>query len=273
MSNKWSLNKQLAVYSKTNFRCAYCGKQLNFEPIKLDCGLTTCEFAIDHVIPKSKGGSNDISNLLPSCKTCNISKGTKSLEEFRFSSTLKDNNIPSFSKLQLSFLKNKIGSSGLLEIFPKPKKFYFETLNDGDSTNKSDYVKIYSERMNNLKWDSRKFNVHHIDFNHNNNEFSNLVLLPTKLHHRFHFAFEKLESISENHKDISSPFPEDANTFAIFKDYIDNFLDLKMEVSFFWTMKIEYLKPDRPLGLDPENRNFEDFVKSFSKSMYQKYCC
>lgn len=35
MSKKWNLNKQLAVYSKTNFRCAYCGKQLNFEPTKL----------------------------------------------------------------------------------------------------------------------------------------------------------------------------------------------------------------------------------------------
>jgi 5-methylcytosine-specific restriction endonuclease McrA len=47
-------------------RCAYCNKSNNaLEP--------------DHVIPLSKYGSNDISNIVPACPSCNRSKGNKSL--------------------------------------------------------------------------------------------------------------------------------------------------------------------------------------------------
>jgi 5-methylcytosine-specific restriction endonuclease McrA len=42
-------------------RCAYCGVR----PEKLH---------IDHVVPIAKGGRHSIGNLLPACKTCNLSK-------------------------------------------------------------------------------------------------------------------------------------------------------------------------------------------------------
>jgi 5-methylcytosine-specific restriction endonuclease McrA len=46
-------------------RCAYCGKQ---KPL-----------ALDHVVPLSRGGAHDISNVVPACKSCNSSKHNKSL--------------------------------------------------------------------------------------------------------------------------------------------------------------------------------------------------
>ena len=36
---------------------------------------------IDHVIPISRGGTNDIENLRPACYDCNMRKGSKTLEE------------------------------------------------------------------------------------------------------------------------------------------------------------------------------------------------
>jgi 5-methylcytosine-specific restriction endonuclease McrA len=48
--------------------CVYCG---NVEPL-----------TADHVIPLSKGGSNNIDNILPVCKSCNSSKKDKTFEEF-----------------------------------------------------------------------------------------------------------------------------------------------------------------------------------------------
>jgi 5-methylcytosine-specific restriction endonuclease McrA len=49
-------------------RCAYCfsAKAKHF----------------DHVVPLSRGGSNDIDNLVPACAFCNVSKGNRSLLEF-----------------------------------------------------------------------------------------------------------------------------------------------------------------------------------------------
>jgi 5-methylcytosine-specific restriction endonuclease McrA len=41
--------------------CAYCGERPAIHQ--------------DHVVPLSKGGTDDLSNLLPSCQPCNQSKG------------------------------------------------------------------------------------------------------------------------------------------------------------------------------------------------------
>lgn len=50
-------------------RCAYCGS---------DGPLT-----IDHVVPISRGGQHAIGNLLPACGSCNYSKGSRFLVEWR----------------------------------------------------------------------------------------------------------------------------------------------------------------------------------------------
>ena len=50
--------------------CAYCRRS--------DCKLT-----IDHVQPLTRGGSNDISNLVPACRSCNSRKHNKTIEEWR----------------------------------------------------------------------------------------------------------------------------------------------------------------------------------------------
>lgn len=60
------------VWGKTGGRCAYCGKELN-----------PFIFSVDHLIPLSKGGPDETENMMPACKSCNSSKGTKLLEDFR----------------------------------------------------------------------------------------------------------------------------------------------------------------------------------------------
>jgi 5-methylcytosine-specific restriction endonuclease McrA len=45
-------------------------------------GLTTSWAEVEHVTPRCVGGTNDPSNLVLSCSTCNSKKGKKSYEAF-----------------------------------------------------------------------------------------------------------------------------------------------------------------------------------------------
>jgi len=61
------------LLEKYNYSCVYCG-------------IKNVPFEKEHVIPKSRGGSNRISNLVLSCRVCNEKKDNMPIEEF-----LKDN--------------------------------------------------------------------------------------------------------------------------------------------------------------------------------------
>ena len=57
------------IYKRDNHECVYCGSKK--------------DLTLDHVIPKSKGGSNEWTNLVTSCFKCNLKKGNKTPEEAR----------------------------------------------------------------------------------------------------------------------------------------------------------------------------------------------
>jgi len=46
------------------------------------CGKTEVPLEVEHVVPKSKGGSNRISNLVLACRKCNRKKDNKDIEVF-----------------------------------------------------------------------------------------------------------------------------------------------------------------------------------------------
>jgi len=59
------------LYINQNGKCIYCG-----------CVLGK-KYHVDHVVPLSRGGSNDFDNLALACPHCNSSKGAKLLSEWR----------------------------------------------------------------------------------------------------------------------------------------------------------------------------------------------
>jgi 5-methylcytosine-specific restriction endonuclease McrA len=53
---------RLRVLRRDAYTCVYCGREAN---------------EADHVVPKSKGGQDIMTNLVASCKSCNSSKGNR----------------------------------------------------------------------------------------------------------------------------------------------------------------------------------------------------
>ena len=59
------------LLEKWGRKCAYCGK-------------TEVPLEVEHIVPKSRGGSNRVSNLALSCHKCNQEKGSRTAAEFGY---------------------------------------------------------------------------------------------------------------------------------------------------------------------------------------------
>ena len=98
------------VFNKYNGHCAYCGKEIAYKDMQ-----------IDHMIPQRNGGTDDIENLMPSCRTCNHYKRAESLENFRKAIST----IP--KKLGEREYIYKVGIAyGFFDAEPREVKFFFE---------------------------------------------------------------------------------------------------------------------------------------------------
>lgn len=116
--------KREEVYRKYKGKCAYCGVEIKYENMH-----------IDHIVPiyrKStyaeldrcgikRGSGGDIENLNPSCPTCNLSKSTFTLENWRNEISLKIDRIRRDST-NFRLLENY----NLINVISRNVIFYFE---------------------------------------------------------------------------------------------------------------------------------------------------
>ena len=97
------------VWNKHNQHCGYCGKVIDYKDMQ-----------IDHIIPKVNNGTNDISNLMPSCRRCNHYKHCRTLEEFReLIATLH-------TRLTKIYINNVALDYHIIELHDFDGLFYFE---------------------------------------------------------------------------------------------------------------------------------------------------
>lgn len=86
---KFSQMERKRIYQKTKGHCYLCGEFVDFDV-----------YQIEHRIPLAKGGTNDFSNLFPSCPCCNSMKNSIYPEEllekitqiFMYQVTMRGNN-------------------------------------------------------------------------------------------------------------------------------------------------------------------------------------
>lgn len=89
MNSSNRANKVKKLIQRDGSKCHYC-----------KCVLNNNNITVDHVIPKSKGGSDRIENLVLSCEFCNYQRSDIDYKEFK---DKKDNE----RKLLLEKLKIK----------------------------------------------------------------------------------------------------------------------------------------------------------------------
>jgi 5-methylcytosine-specific restriction endonuclease McrA len=61
------------VWKKTDGKCWYCGTQT------IPFGSDHNSFVVDHVLPRKRGGKDELRNLVPACFSCNAHKSSKRL--------------------------------------------------------------------------------------------------------------------------------------------------------------------------------------------------
>ena len=64
-------NLRTAVLQRDGRKCVYCGRSGKRQPLELD-----------HVVPKSHGGTDRYDNLVAACRTCNQQRGNQTLEQW-----------------------------------------------------------------------------------------------------------------------------------------------------------------------------------------------
>ena len=64
-SSKWITPvRRMAIYLRDGFACAYCGTDLTAAP--------PARVTLDHLVPRSKGGTHATENLVTACAGCNF---------------------------------------------------------------------------------------------------------------------------------------------------------------------------------------------------------
>lgn len=63
-----------AVWTLTQGRCAYCDKSI---PRDSNGESQADRFCVEHVVPTSAGGPDNLANYVPACISCNSTKGDK----------------------------------------------------------------------------------------------------------------------------------------------------------------------------------------------------
>ena len=103
---------RLKIYNKYNGRCAYCGNKITYKQMQKD-----------HILAIHRGGKDEICNYNPACRSCNSTKDTYTIEEFR-ERLIKDVNRLRRDSSKFRILE-RFGIVGQLKT---DLEFYFEQL-------------------------------------------------------------------------------------------------------------------------------------------------
>lgn len=85
--------KRMKIYLRDGYQCQYCSAKVNKIHPSTKKKLEVKDLTLDHITPKSKGGSGHPNNLVTACKPCNQRKADRTPEEAGMPLTTKIHDI------------------------------------------------------------------------------------------------------------------------------------------------------------------------------------
>lgn len=119
----------------------------------------------------------------------------------------------------------------------------------------ANYKKILSNALGGITWDSKQYVVHHINHNREDNRIHNLILLPKKLHSRYHTLLNlaTLYSIDILEKDINNCFITHVST-------IEELIQCKSDMALIYQIQWNTIRNIEMFGNELEFR--EMYIKN-----------
>lgn len=108
------------VYQKYDGHCAYCGREIDYKDMQVDHFQPLRAWGIED------SGTDNLSNLMPSCRMCNHYKRANSIETFR----RYISEIP--KKLRENYIYKVGVVYGNVTENEKPIVFYYEKVRGND---------------------------------------------------------------------------------------------------------------------------------------------
>lgn len=107
-TRRWRRNRIRKLSERQNHRCCYCAGETYLLGAKAapPKGMTLLQMAtLEHVIPKSRGGTNKDDNLVMACNYCNGARGSKNA--YTFYEQIK-NTAPAERKRRIKRLQEEV---------------------------------------------------------------------------------------------------------------------------------------------------------------------
>ena len=80
--SKWlRASTRRRIYKRDGHRCVWCQAKVTPKGLPEDFAMGVAA-TVDHVVPRSRGGTNAASNLITCCSACNARRGDKSVPAF-----------------------------------------------------------------------------------------------------------------------------------------------------------------------------------------------
>lgn len=128
---------------------------------------------------------------------------------------------------------------------------------------KCDYKDVLHNFLGGKMWDTKVFCVHHINHDNNDNRAENLLLMPNRMHSRYHYlySFMQYSNLFENELDPN---------FIWQQERVKEFVDIKVEMCYLLNGQWE-VRNMRQHAMPCVEIDGVSMLMDLMKNIYSKY--